>query len=203
MVSSRQHAGSLVRSALAAACLVTLWGGCSRVESEFDPMAAPGEPERVASTNNAGKPDVRESERATSAPPTLFRSLCHLVAELPVGPEEGAKDAPVPRVLVEGVEVENGEVSRATHNFANRLRVELNRAANGRIFFVAPLLERLELQRREPPAPWRLAGKLTRIEKPDPRTTRAVAWRRLEVWLSDHDTRQIAWRGTYDYQDTP
>ena len=166
-------------------------------------MVGPGEPERVALTGGAGRPGVQESGQTKPATPTLFGSLCQLVAELPVGPIEGAKDASAPRVVIEGVEVANGEVSRATHNFANRLRVELNRAANGRILFMAPLLERMELQRRRPPTPWRLAAKLTRIEKPDPRTGRTAAWRRLEVRLSEHDTRQIVWRGTYEYPDAP
>ncbi|MFQ5450240.1 MAG: penicillin-binding protein activator LpoB [Nitrospinaceae bacterium] len=132
---------------------------------------------------------------------------------------------PPPRVIIDSEYFRNESSTRINKNIiTDRLRVNLNRAARGRIIFVgriySDMVERerhLKRQAGDSGAPpvdrgtiparqatlggdYRLGGRITTIDAVDSRTGMASRTHQIIFEMVDLESGQIAWSGIYDFK---
>ncbi|MCG5495842.1 penicillin-binding protein activator LpoB [Ectothiorhodospira variabilis] len=129
-----------------------------------------------------------------------------------------AGQVPPARVIVDADYLRNESSSRINRNIiTDRLRVELNRAANGRIVFVGRhysdmVAEERRLKRENEVshgsgqsalpsgADYRLGGRITSIDAVDASQGKVSRYHQFIFEMVDLETSNIVWTGMYDYR---
>jgi PBP1b-binding outer membrane lipoprotein LpoB len=132
----------------------------------------------------------------------------------------GAK-TPAPRVIIDSEYFNNESASRLNKNsITDRLRVSLNRSANGRLVFVARQFADMVAKEREikrqgvvdsgttPLAraqlggDYRLGGRITSLDSRSPATGQISRYNQITFEMVDLETGQIVWSGIYEFLKT-
>ncbi len=135
-------------------------------------------------------------------------------------PRLAAQQRP-PRIIIDSEHFYNESASRLNKNIiTDRLRVELNRAANGRMTFIsrhhASMVEHERKLKRTSvvdkgtlPATaaqmggdYRLGGRITSSEQRDARTGAIHRFTQIVFEMMDLETGEIVWNGLYDFEKT-
>lgn len=183
-------------------CVLT-WTGCSRSCS-----AVRSDPDTLASTDpplTQGKTAGRETLHAASPAPASASSDLDAAADQIVGDiltlPDLAGEKPAPRILVADSDMESDQAG-GREKLAKRLRVELNRVANGRILFVSPSLANIERSRMSKGVDCRLEGCLEAAETTDIGPA-APMNRTLALKLVGETTNRTLWSRQYVVADNP
>ena len=126
-----------------------------------------------------------------------------------------------PRVIIDSEYFINESASRINKNMiTDRLRIELNRAANGRILFVGrhfkDMVEKERKLKREGNADpgslamtkkvaggdFRLGGRIMTHDKVNPATGTSSRYHQITFELVDLETGFIVWSGMYEFKKT-
>ncbi len=126
-----------------------------------------------------------------------------------------------PRVIVDAEYFVNEGSSRINKNtITDRLRVELNRAASGRLVFVgrhyAEMVEKERQMKREEQvdsatrgrtrlpagADYRLGGRITTLDSVDSQKGITSRFHQITFEMVDLETGEIVWSGIYDFKKT-
>lgn len=135
-------------------------------------------------------------------------------------PVIGAK-TPAPRVIIDSEYFYNESASRLNKNsITDRLRVSLNRSANGRLVFVGRQFADMVAKEREikrqgvvdsgtsPLAraqlggDYRLGGRITSLDSRSASTGQISRYNQITFEMIDLETGQIVWSGIYEFLKT-
>lgn len=149
-------------------------------------------------------PEDRESSvpPPLPAPRDLSETIDRIMGELIVLSDVIDPDRS-PRVLLKVTRSPEPRSARLDKEWiANRLRVELNRAANGRLFFIDSFLNEMEKQRNKKGADYHLEGRLSPVEAPEapegkaPPPTWEISFRMLGA-----EAEKTIWSGSYEFRE--
>ncbi len=165
----------------------------------------PREPDEVPSGPAVGDvsaafPSSFPSEPAL--PRNLTGAAVRIVSEM-VALSSLSNETRSPQVVLNVAHSRKTALSRSNEEwFANRLRVELNRAANGRILFIDPFLNDLEKRRNLKGADFRLEGYVSPAGAPesDVETSGVPLWE-MTVRMVAPDSDEAFWSGSYEFQE--
>ena len=201
MGKTRVPAIQFLMGCLVLPCVLT-WTGCSRNCS-----ALKSEPNTLASARAPLAPKAleRESLHTVSHPPApassdLDAAADQIVDDMLALPDLAGEQL-APRILVADANMESDEAG-GCERLANRLRVELNRVANGRILFVSPSLASIERSRTSRGIDCRLEGCLETAEAAD-RAAAPPMNRTLALKLVGETTNRTLWSCQYVVADNP
>ena len=132
-------------------------------------------------------------------------------------PRLAAQQKP-PRIIIDSEYFENESASRINKNtITDRLRVELNRAAVGRMVFLgrhhAGMIEKERKIKRDGVVDkgtlastaaqmggdYRLGGRISSIDSRDPKTGAIHRYNQIVFEMMDLETGEIAWSGLYEF----
>lgn len=124
-----------------------------------------------------------------------------------------------PRVIVDAEYFVNEGTSRLNKNvITDRLRIELNRAANGRMIFIgrhySNMVEKERTLKREgivdsgsvgmtraaAGGDYRLGGRITTMDSVDTKTGLTSRFHQIVFEMVDLETGEIVWSGMYDFK---
>lgn len=128
---------------------------------------------------------------------------------------------PPPRIIVDSEYFTNESSTRVDKNLiTNRLRVDLTRAANGRMIFVARNRSNMVAKERElkrdgqvdggtirttraqAGADYRLAGSINSLDALDPSTGTMQRYQQITFEMIDLELGTIVWSGIYEFEKT-
>jgi len=131
----------------------------------------------------------------------------------------GAKTAP--RVIIDSEYFRNESASRLnTNSITDRLRVSLNRSAEGRMVFVGRQFSDMVARERElkragavdqgttpltraqQGGDYRLGGRITSLDARSPATGQMSRYNQITFEMVDLETSQIVWSGIYEFLKT-
>ena len=132
-----------------------------------------------------------------------------------------ANRRPAPRIIIDSAYFKNESASRINKNLiTDRLRVELNRAANGRILFLARHYDDMVSKEREQKrdgiltqgslgmakaqagADFRLGGRISSQDALRHRTGQTSRYHQILFEMVDLETSAIIWNGLYEFKKT-
>jgi len=178
-----------------------------------------------SSTNNTpGSPTV-ELDPATRGPVAgvgiegqdIIGMTDRMARDMLTSPVLARRDTP-PQIIIDSEYFENESAQRLNKNaITDRLRIGLNRAAQGRMIFVSReragmVAKERELKRQgvvdrgttgltqaQAGADYRLSGRITSLDSRDPRSGMIQRYNQITFEMIDLERGTVAWSGIYEF----